>query len=166
MTITIECDEGVEASEELKELIRKVVIGALDHEKCEYETEVNVTLTDNENIREMNRDYRNIDSATDVLSFPLIDFETPADFSHVEDPDQDAFNPDSGELMLGDIVISLERAKEQAENYGHGFEREVGFLTAHSMLHLMGYDHMEDEERLLMEQRQEEILQDLGITRD
>ena len=166
MTITIECDDGVESSEELKELIRKVVIGALDYEKCEYEAEVNVTLTDNEAIREMNREYRNIDSATDVLSFPLIDFETPADFSHVEDPDADCFNPDSGELMLGDIVISLERAKEQAVSYGHSFEREVGFLTAHSMLHLMGYDHMEEEERLVMESRQEEILQGLGITRD
>lgn len=166
MTITIECDDGVEASEAIMELIRKVVIASLDHEQCEYEAEVNVTLTDNENIREMNRDFRNIDSATDVLSFPLIDFESPADFSHVEDPDQDSFNPDSGELMLGDIVISLERAAEQARSYGHSFEREVGFLTAHSMLHLMGYDHMEEEERLVMEERQEEILQELGITRD
>ncbi|MBO4391618.1 MAG: rRNA maturation RNase YbeY [Lachnospiraceae bacterium] len=166
MTITIECDEGVEASEELLELIRKVVIAACDHEKCEYEAEVNVTLTDNANIQEMNRDFRGIDSATDVLSFPLIEYEAPADFSHVEDPEADCFNPDSGELMLGDIVISLERAAEQAENYGHSFEREVGFLTAHSMLHLMGYDHIEDSERLEMEKRQEEILQNLGITRD
>lgn len=76
------------------------------------------------------------------------------------------FNLESGELLLGDIVISVERAKEQAQEYGHSLEREISFLTAHSMLHLMGYDHMEEEEREVMEQKQEEILQKLGITRD
>lgn len=109
-----------------------------------------------------------MDVPTDVLSFPMVEYEVPADFSQLESPEAQImyFNLDTRELLLGDIVISLERAREQSEEYGHSMERELAFLTAHSMLHLMGYDHMEEDERELMEQKQENILQNLGITRD
>ena len=105
---------------------------------------------------------------TDVLSFPMVDYVDPGDFSHLDTPlaKTKYFNLESGELLLGDIVISVDRAREQAKEYGHSLEREIAFLTAHSMLHLMGYDHMEEKERELMEQKQEKILQDLGITRE
>ena len=131
----------------------------------EYEAEVSVILTDNETIQEINREQRGIDSPTDVLSFPLVDYERPSDFDHVEDAVEDYFNPETGELMLGDIVISVDKVEEQAQKYGHSQKRELAFLVAHSMLHLCGYDHMEDEERLEMEQRQREILETRGYTR-
>ena len=137
----------------------------LPYEKCPYEAEVNVILTDNEAIREINREQRQIDSATDVLSFPMVDYETPSDFDHVEEAVEDYFNPETGELMLGDIVISVEKVEEQAEKYGHSQTRELAFLVAHSMLHLCGYDHMEEEERLEMEERQRAILDTRGYTR-
>lgn len=148
------------------ETIKTVVDAALDYVGCPYECSVNVLLTDDESIREMNRDFRNTDRATDVLSFPMIDYETPADFSMVEDAPEEYSDPDSGELLLGDIVISLERMEAQAEEYGHSIRREMAFLVAHSMLHLCGFDHMDDDERAVMEEKQEEILRRLGITRD
>ena len=165
MTIHFECDEGYEYGESYKELIEKVVVAALDYEKCPYEAEVNVVLTGNEEIHQVNKEFRNIDRPTDVLSFPMIDYEAPSQFDELEDY-MEYFNPETGELILGDIMISLEKAKEQAEEYNHSMEREVAFLTAHSMLHLCGYDHMEDEERLVMEDKQREILKELGITRE
>lgn len=102
---------------------------------------------------------------TDVLSFPMVDYEKPSDFDHVEDAVEDYFNPETGELMLGDIVISVDKVEEQAEKYGHSQTRELAFLVAHSMLHLCGYDHMVDEERLVMEDRQRQILDTRGYTR-
>ena len=98
----------------------------------------------------------------------MVDYEMAGDFSHLDtlEAQNMYFNLESGELLLGDIVISVERAKEQAKEYGHSLKREMAFLTAHSMLHLMGYDHMEEDERIVMEKKQEEILQNLGITRD
>lgn len=122
-------------------------------------------LTDNQAIQEINREHRQIDAPTDVLSFPMVDYEAPSDFDHVEDAVEDYFNPETGELMLGDIVISVDKVEEQAEKYGHSQTRELAFLVAHSMLHLCGYDHMEEEERLLMEARQNEILERRGYTR-
>ena len=112
----------------------------------------------------MNREHRQIDRATDVLSFPMLDYETPGDLSGIEEQG-DAFNPESGELMLGDIVISKERVIAQAEEYGHSVRREYAFLIAHSMLHLLGYDHMEEEERRLMEDRQRGIMDKAEIPR-
>lgn len=106
-----------------------------------------------------------IDRPTDVLSFPMCDFETPGDFDGLEETPEEYFNPDTGELMLGDIVISVEKVKEQAEKFGHSETRELAFLVAHSMLHLSGYDHMEDEERLDMEEKQREILERRGYRR-
>ena len=112
----------------------------------------------------MNMEFREIDRPTDVLSFPMVDYEEPGKFDFLEDAFE-CFNPETGELMLGDIVISKEKVVEQAEEFGHSIEREYAFLIAHSMLHLTGYDHMEEEERLVMEQKQREILEQLQILR-
>lgn len=165
MTISIEYEAEKKLDLPYETIIRDVVEASLDYENCPYEAEVNVILTDNETIREINRDHRQIDAATDVLSFPMVDYETPSDFDHVEDAVEDYFNPETGELMLGDIVISVDKVEEQAEKYGHSQTRELAFLVAHSMLHLCGYDHMEEEERLEMEDRQRAILETRGYTR-
>ena len=154
MTITIEYEAEKQLDLPYEDIIRDVVNESLDYEKCPYEAEVNVILTDNQAIQEINREHRQIDAPTDVLSFPMVDYEAPSDFDHVEDAVEDYFNPETGELMLGDIVISVDKVEEQAEKYGHSQTRELAFLVAHSMLHLCGYDHMEEEERLLMEARQ------------
>ena len=124
-----------------------------------------MTLTDDEAIHELNRTYRSIDRATDVLSFPLIEYPSAGDFSELEDCD-DFFSPESGEAMLGDIVISVDHVREQAESFGHSLKREYAFLICHSMLHLMGYDHMEDDERIEMEAEQKRIMEALQINRD
>ena len=137
----------------------------LEEENCPYETEINIIITDNEGIRMYNREYRNIDRETDVLSFPNVPFELPSDFSVAEEMEADCFQPDSGELILGDIILSCDRILEQAESFGHSIRREYAFLIAHSMLHLCGYDHMVDEERLVMEKKQEEILKRGGYER-
>ena len=165
MTITIEYEAEKQLDLPYEEIIRDVVNESLDYEKCPYEAEVNVILTANQAIQEINREHRQIDAPTDVLSFPMVDYEAPSDFDHVEDAVEDYFNPETGELMLGDIVISVDKVEEQAEKYGHSQTRELAFLVAHSMLHLCGYDHMEEEERLLMEARQNEILERRGYTR-
>lgn len=165
MTVTIEYEAEKKLDLPYEEIIENVVNESLDYEKCPYEAEVNVILTDNEAIQSINQEYRQIDAPTDVLSFPLVDYETPSDFDHVEDAVEDYFNPETGELMLGDIVISVDKVEEQAEKYGHSQARELAFLVAHSMLHLCGYDHMEDGERLVMETRQKEILERRGYTR-
>ena len=156
MTIHIEYETEEELKLPYEEIITTVVNEALDYENCPYEAEVNVLLTDNEDIRQINKEYRDIDNATDVLSFPMADYDSPSDFDRLEDMASDYFNPETGELLLGDIVISVDKVKEQAEKYGHSETRELAFLVAHSMLHLCGYDHMVDEERLVMEKKQEE----------
>ncbi len=165
MTITIDYEMERQWNLPYKEIIETVVTAALDYEACPYEAEVNVVLTDNERIRQINREYRQVDAPTDVLSFPMLSYGTPSDFEHVEEEFVDCFNPETGELMLGDIMISVEKAEEQAEKYGHSLSRELAFLTAHSMLHLCGYDHMAEEERLIMEKKQEEILESRGYIR-
>ena len=137
----------------------------LDQEGCPYESQGSLVLTDNETIHKTNLEYRQIARATDVLSFPMVDFPAPADYSVLEDDDS-CIDPESGELLLGDIMISIPKAVEQAEAYGHSVKREYAFLVAHSMLHLLGYDHMVDEERIVMEQKQEKALQQLQIGRD
>lgn len=147
-------------------LFNKVVNASCDYVDCPYEVSVNILLTDNEEIHQINLSERNIDKPTDVLSFPMLDYDAPGDFGFISDEDIYYFDPDSGELLLGDIVISLETAKKQAEEYGHSFTRELAFLCAHSMLHLFGYDHMDDEERVIMERMQKEILEGINITRD
>ncbi len=165
MTLYYEDEYGKEWPFDPKTLAESVIEASLDHEACPYETQVNLLLTGNEEIHEMNRDFREIDRPTDVLSFPLVEYDAPSDFSRAEEEEADCFDPESGELMLGDIVISGDKVLEQAENYGHSVKREFAFLVAHSMLHLLGYDHMTEEEAAEMEKRQEEILSGLSITR-
>lgn len=148
-----------------KELAERVVSFCLEHEQFPYEAEVNLTLTDNEGIHAINRLYRQIDRPTDVLSFPMLSYETPGDFSFLEEESEEDFNLDTGEAMLGDIIISVEKVKEQAQSYGHSQEREYAFLITHSMLHLFGYDHMEPEEASVMEAKQRELLEALEIRR-
>ena len=149
-----------------EKVAKEVVEFCLSHENFPYEAEINLTLTDDEGIHKINKQFRNIDRATDVLSFPNLDFEAESDFGAVEENYADCFDPDSGELVLGDIIISVDKVREQAESYGHSEKREFAFLIAHSMLHLCGYDHMEESEAKRMEEKQENVLQALGITRD
>lgn len=165
--MTIEIDHEAEEKLNLpeEEIIRDVVLSVLDYEGCPYEVEVNVVVTDNQEIQAMNRQYRGIDAPTDVLSFPMLEFTAPSDFSHVEETYEDCFNPESGELMLGDIILSVDKIREQAESYGHSQTRELAFLVAHSMLHLCGYDHEDEREREEMERKQREILELRGYKR-
>lgn len=147
------------------ELAEKVIDFCLDYSEFPYEAEVNLTLTDNNGIHEINKEFRMIDRPTDVLSFPMLNYETPGDFSFLDEEDNADFNPDTGEAMLGDIVISVDKVFEQAENYGHSVEREFAFLITHSMLHLFGYDHMEEDEAKVMEEKQKDILHKMNILR-
>ena len=165
MTIEIEYEAEKKLDLPYEKIIRDVIEEAMDYEGCPYEAEVSVVLTDNPSIQEINRDYRQIDRPTDVLSFPMVDYERPADLWGLEEQAEDYFNPETGELMLGDIIVSVDKVEEQAEKYGHSQARELAFLVAHSMLHLFGYDHMEEEERLVMERKQAEILERRGYRR-
>ena len=165
MTLQIDYEAKKTISIDYEGIIHKVVDKALDYEQCPYEVELNVILVDNDEIHQINKEHRNIDKPTDVLSFPMIDYEVPGEFDWLEDNGDDCFNPESGELLLGDIIISVDKLLEQATEYGHSVERELGFLVAHSMLHLFGYDHMEDEERKVMEEKQDEILQQVELFR-
>ncbi|MCI8960483.1 MAG: rRNA maturation RNase YbeY [Lachnospiraceae bacterium] len=165
MTIHTEYETGILLDIAWEQIVEDVVLAVLEYENCPYEAEVSVILTDNAAIREVNRQCRQTDAPTDVLSFPMIDFKAESDFSHVEDHVEDCFDPETGELVLGDIMVSVEKVMEQAEAYGHSRERELAFLIAHSMLHLCGYDHMDEQERLRMEQRQDDILSGKGYHR-
>ncbi len=143
----------IEVAKELRALIKTVLKTGLKFMEFEDNCEISIMLTDNEEIHSLNKLHRGIDRPTDVLSFPMFDYDEDGNI----DMEECDFG-ENGEILLGDIVISLERAKEQAEEYGHSFEREVGFLTAHSLLHLLGYDHMEPDEEKEMFSLQEEIL--------
>lgn len=166
MTFCVENEVDAVFPFPIEETAKKVIAGVLEWENCPYETEVNVLITDEEGIREYNRQYRDIDRATDVLSFPNVDYESPGDFSLVEENEMAYANPETGEIYLGDIILCKERIFSQAEEYGHSELREFSFLIAHSMLHLLGYDHMEQSEEKIMIEKQEKILDKLGITRN
>lgn len=150
MDILFENNTNIEVN---KELIEKVISESLKYENISDNCEVSVTIVDNEDIHQINLKHRGIDRATDVLSFPLIDFK------------KESLPTDGSKIYLGDIIISIERAIEQANEYGHSIDREVGFLTAHSMLHLLGYDHMVENEEKVMFNKQEEILNNLNLRR-
>lgn len=158
MTIEIDYDYPKIVTRDYRKILEKVILASLDYEDCPYEAMVYVLLTDNDTIHAINKEHRGIDQPTDVLSFPMHEYPVPADFSDIEVTDPDAFHPDSGELILGDIILSMDKVTEQSDRFGHSVTRELAFLVAHSMLHLMGYDHMEEEERKIMEAKQEEIL--------
>ena len=158
MSVNIENEYGDIDIKNYEDVITSIVQASLEFVGCPYPCEVNVLLTDNDSIHEINNQQRNIDRATDVLSFPLIDYTIPGNFDGLEDSRCDYFDLTTDELLLGDIVISIE--------YNHSKTRELAFLVAHSMLHLSGYDHMEDDERRVMEEMQEKILTMKGYTRD
>ena len=147
-------------------VIKNVIEAALDYEKCPYEAQVYVLLTDNEEIHQINREHRQIDRPTDVLSFPMLSYEKAGDFSFLEEESEDDFNPDTGEVMLGDIIISVDKVLEQAQSYGHSPKREFAFLIVHSMLHLFGYDHIDPKDAAIMEPKQKQILEEMHIVRD
>ncbi|MCI8388544.1 MAG: rRNA maturation RNase YbeY [Clostridiales bacterium] len=141
---------------ELRTLVKAAVYTALEYEDFGRSAEISVTFTDNEGIREINREHRDIDSATDVLSFPMMS----------EDDSESDTDRANGAVMLGDIVLSLERAREQSVEFGHSYTREVAFLTVHSVLHLLGYDHLTSEaDDADMRARQNTVLEIMGIKR-
>ena len=166
MTFCVENETNQELPFDTEKIAKQVIEQALEQENCPYEVTVDILLTDNDGIHQLNRDYRNVDRPTDVLSFPNVDYDEPANFDSIEDRIEDYFDPESGELCLGDIVISIDKVYEQANEFGHTPLREYAFLIAHSMLHLLGYDHMVEEEAKVMEAKQEAILEALGITRN
>lgn len=166
MTFYVENETDVKFPFSAEDIVEQVTLEVLDMEECPYEVQLNVLLTDNAGICEYNKEYRQIDAPTDVLSFPNLFFESPGKFEIDEKDEADFFDPDTGELILGDIIISVDKVTEQASVYGHSQKREFAFLVAHSMLHLSGYDHMDKEEACVMEKKQEKVLVKLGITRE
>ena len=152
---------------EMETVLRKAVETALGEEGIGTPTEIGLRVVEAEEIRAINAEFRGIDSVTDVLSFPMLSYEgeeTPAE-TVARAMEEDETDPETGEVMLGDIVICLPRAQEQAEAYGHSLKREMAFLAVHSVLHLLGYDHMTTEEETVMFARQEAILQAAGLPR-
>ena len=166
MTSYVENETETELTFDLREVVNRIMDAVIEMEHCPYETTVNLLITDNAGIREYNKNYRDLDQETDVLSFPNIPFEHAGDFAPVESKEADCFDPESGELILGDIILSVDRVLSQAKDYGHSVLREFAFLTTHSMFHLCGYDHMEEQDAAVMENKQEIILKKLEITRD
>ena len=166
MTFYADNETAYEYEFDWKALFEEVAITVLDYEACPYESQVSLLLTDNDGIHVINKETRNIDAPTDVLSFPNAEFETEGNFDHLEDYGLDCFDPDSGELVLGDIIINVNRVEDQAKEYGHSLKREFAFLIAHSMFHLCGYDHMNEHDEKIMFGKQEDVLSQLGITRD
>lgn len=151
----------VEASEELKQRLERAITAALDGEGVDVPCIIEVCLTDNEGIHQTNLEMRGVDAPTDVLSFPMFDL-TPG-----EKPQADWADPDTDKVLLGDMMISLERAQAQAEEYGHSLEREICYLAVHSVLHLLGYDHLDEgPQKRQMREREEAILGALGIVRE
>lgn len=154
----------IEFSYVMKALIEKTIEKAINHEEFEKPYEISLLITDNEGIRQINREHRKIDRETDVLSFPMLEFEDGYYKGQIQ-LDVDDLNPDTGEVVLGDIVISIEKAIAQAEEYGHSLERELAFLTVHSILHLLGHDHEAEADRIIMRKKEDDILNELGLYR-
>ena len=148
------------------DVLKNTILFALKEEEVNIPCEVSLTFVDNASIREINRENRQIDRETDVLSFPMLEYENNMVFKeYYKDFKFDETYLDEGELVIGDIVLSLEKAKEQAKEYGHSFERECNYLVIHSVLHLLGYAHMVEEDKVKMRAREEELLNKLGISR-
>lgn len=164
MTVDFENDEYAFPFDET-ELIGTLVNETFRQLACPYEVYVSVQVVDVTTIRELNREYRNIDRETDVLSFPMNEYESPGKFSGDIFDRSMSIDPETGELLLGDIVLCAERICSQAKEYGHSQKREYAFLVVHSLLHLSGYDHMEEDDRDAMERMQRLILDNLGIQR-
>ena len=166
MNLLIEKETDDSFEFDYEKAAKSIIEQALDYLKCPYEVQLNLTLTDNEGIHAINKEYRQIDRPTDVLSFPLVDYVEPNVFPEsIEDNAEDYFDLDTGELMLGDIIISVEKCKEQAKEYGHSIERELGFLACHGFLHILGFDHIEPEDEEIMTAHQREIMDAVGLKR-
>ena len=156
----------IEVTDEFIKELEKVCMYALEKEEVKQKCQISLLFVNNDEIREINKETRNIDKATDVLSFPMLDYPKGKLFKDVyKDKVFDVMYMDGDELVLGDMVLSLERAMEQSIEYNHSFKREVCYLIVHSILHLLGYDHMEEEEAKVMEAKQKEILEILSIGR-
>ena len=174
MTIYYENQTDYEFDFDYKKTANDVISKTLLLEHFNYDVEVSITFVDEENIREINKEFRDIDKSTDVLSFPMIEYDS--DYSRISDRKEEMYdflidridikNPDTDEIILGDIVLCIPVIIMQAQEYNHSILREYAFLIAHSMLHLLGFDHIEDDERIIMENKQNQILESLSITRD
>ena len=147
----------VENESNEEEIIQNVVNKVLELEGIKHEVDIYITLTNNEEIHKINQEYRDVDRPTDVLSFPMYERE---EIQKLREEKQDEI-----EEILGDIIISIPKIKEQAEEYGHSYERELAYLTTHGMLHLLGYDHMIEEEKVVMREHEEAVLERLNILR-
>lgn len=158
--IIIENEQDKMNIDEITAVIRNTVLSCLSYESFKIPCEIDITLSDNEAIRQINKQYRSIDKATDVLSFPLVDMQEGKILSSAGDTDIE-----TGLLLLGDIIVSLEKAKQQAEEYEHSFIREVSFLVSHGVFHLLGYDHQDSTQEKNMFGRQEAVLEKLGFIR-
>ena len=165
MTLISEEEIEVTLDFDYKQVAKDVVNATLDYLDFPYESEISLTITDEESIKSINNEFRNMNRVTDVLSFPMIEYELAGVFDFIEEFD-DLFNPESGEVILGDIVLCLPKVLSQAEEYGHSVLREYAFLIAHSMLHLLGYDHITEEEASVMFEKQDIILNILDIKRN
>lgn len=165
MTVYFEDESGYKLDFSPEEKLEKLIACAAAEAGCPYELEVSVTMVTKEAIHEMNRQYRQVDRATDVLSFPMMEYDRPGDFEGKAFVRSMSVSPETQELILGDIVLCPEVVREQAEEYGHSQWREFSFLVVHSMLHLFGYDHIREEERTEMEREQKRIMEQLKIYR-
>ncbi len=158
--------EKIKPTEELIDKIKATIDFALKEEGVKIPYQISLLFVDNEEIREINKENRNIDKVTDVLSFPILDYEEDKVFKDMYlNYEFDETFKDGDELVLGDIVLSLERALEQSIEYNHSFEREASYLVVHSVLHLLGYDHMEEDEKKIMRSEEEKILSKMNIVR-
>ncbi len=168
MIFYVENETEYDISNDDKKLFETVIMETAKSEHFDFDFEVNLLFTDNTGIQYYNREFRKIDKETDVLSFPNLNFLHPADYSCLEDVNSrfQYVDPETSVVAIGDIIISYEKALEQAFQYGHSKKREICFLIVHSMLHLLGYDHLEPTEMKIMEEKQEKILFDLHITKD
>lgn len=159
--IRVTAEVPLEQEEEVRTLITRCAQGALAHEQVDFPAFVDVTIVDDETIRTLNAENRNIDAVTDVLSFPMYEFYNGEAQEELEE------DPESGEVMLGDMILNYQRACQQAAEFGHSAARECGFLTVHSVLHLLGFDHERGEDdRRVMRGEEEAILTGLGLTRE
>ena len=166
MIYTDNRQEKIEVTEELVKELEHTIEFALKEEEVNIPFEISLLFVDNDEIREINNETRNIDKETDVLSFPMLDYPKDRVFKDVyKNYEFDETYMDGEELVLGDIVLSLEKALEQSKEYNHSFKREASYLVVHSVLHLLGYDHMEEDEKKVMRKREEDILGQLDIKR-
>lgn len=165
MTIYFEDEARISFDFDREEQLHHIIAFVKEYVKCPYDVEVSVTMVDKLSIRQTNAEFRNMDRVTDVLSFPMMEYDEPAHFEGESFRASRVLEPDTGELVLGDIVLCSEVIREQAREYGHSELREFSFLVVHSMLHLFGYDHIEEIDRKHMEKEQRYIMEQLGIQR-